>query len=478
MSEKSRAKAFSVALLLCLLLLPSACPAEEESAVRSNEDRLDPLADYLPEAETARGGSAADFWRDAQGAFRWTYYGRARDNHGADGSGAGEIHVNAAGYGLDFRSGYAWGVVGFDTSLAMNIGRGDGNSEVLKFDSETGRDSSSFTFREAALKLNFGDDRRRFMLRGGFTPIRVGTIGTSAGINPHGYRGLEAKFRTGDFELGYGWADRFHNDWDDNFREITNMWHQNRDNHDDGKRIDYIHSFGARYEFGPDKAAFVDLGVGEGKDFRRNAQIAASYPVRFGDGSDLTLTGYFIWGKYREELASAISKNPVDEYHFSASARYRRGPWTFQLGYGQTDADDSREMQFRLTPWANSDNRNFIQTWGQLDDFVWNGEKVVKISATLDLSEMLFPGLRVGAAFLYGWNIRSYDERNTIAAKEFDLSLEYVPSDGGLKGWSFGVYPAWLRFDDDKFYGKHSRNDVKVIVAYNCAIDFSSMFKK
>lgn len=424
----------------------------------------------------AAAEDGAAFWRDAWLNMRLTYYARDRNNHGTD-SRASEIDVDALGWGMDFRSGYAWGFVGFDGSLALNVGKGDGNSEVLLYDSRENRDSSSASFREAAIKFKYeADGFGALYLRGGFTPIRVGTIGTSGGVNPHGYRGVEVKWRLGrerNFEIGYGWADRFHNDWDDRFRDMTNKWHQNRDGYDDGGRIDYIHSLGLRYEFGPGNAGFVDVGVGEGKGFRKNAQIAASYPFAMRDGT-LTLTGYYIWGKYERALASYIAEDPDDEYHFSASARYDRGPWTFFAGYGQTRARDGQEMQFRLTPWANSDNRNYIQTWAQLDDFVWDGEKVVKVAVNYDLSRLLLPGLRVGASYNYGWDIESYDERGTISAQEFDLSLEYAPQSERFKGWSIGVYPAWLRFDDDKFYGKHSRNDVKFIIAYNTKVDLTA----
>lgn len=429
-------------------------------------------------ASASDEGGFGDFWDDATLGFRAIYYGRDRDNHGTDSNG-GEIDVDAFGYGLDFRSGYGWGFVGFDASLVVNLGSGDGNSEVLKYDINANSDSSSASYREAALKLKFGCADGALSFRGGYTPIRIGTIGTSAGINPHGYRGIEAKWQFGDWELGYGWADRFHNDWDDRFRRMTNKWHQNRDGYDDGGQIDYIHSFGARYVFGPDKAGFVDIGVGKGRDFRKNAQIAVFYPRKLRNDAALDLTGYFIWGKYNEKLAYDFTTNASDEYHFSASARYTKGPWSFMLGYGQTDADDSKEMQFRLTPWANSDNRNFIQTWAQLDDFVWNGEKVIKISATYDLSDRIFPGmpgLRLGVSFNYGWDIESYDSRGTIYATEFDLGLEYVPTEGPFKGWSAGIYPAWLRFEDDDFYGKPSRDDVKFIVGFNHTLDFREVF--
>lgn len=55
-------------------------------------------------------------------------------------------------------------------------------------------------------------------------------MGTSGGLQSHSYRGVEAKYKIGDFELGYGWADQFRNEWDNRFRDMTNSWEQGRSN--------------------------------------------------------------------------------------------------------------------------------------------------------------------------------------------------------------------------------------------------------
>ena len=458
-------------LLVCALCAASPTLAQEES----NEDRVDPLLDVSGKTEESLpkmvpGTGITALWERSQVTFRATYYGRARNNVHTD-SKASEIHVNVLGLGIDFVSGYAWDTIGFDVSANANLGRGHGNSEVLNYNPQSNRDTEYATIGQAALKLKIGQPDLGMEMRGGYTPIRVGTMGTSGGLHPHGYRGVEVKGFLGDFWLGYGWADQFHNEWTRHFIDMTNSWHQNQDGYSGAKRIDYVHSLGGRYSFGPEKTGFVDVGIGEGKDYRRNAQIAASYPFAVGNGDTLTLTGYWYWGKYQSKLSGI--DDPRNEHHVSASARYKTGNWTLAGGYGYTHAPDGWEMQFRMTAWANSDNRNFIQTWAQLDDFVWDGESVVQAEATYDLGDLTsIRGLSIGARFSYGWGINNRDGANrgrTGNAWEVDYNIQYVVPEGRLKGMSFGIYPAHLRFSD--FDGKYDRNDIKVIVGYSYTFD-------
>ena len=122
-------------------------------------------------------------------------------------------------------------------------------------------------------------------------------------------------------------------------------------------------------------------------------------------------------------------------------------------------------MNFRLTPWANSDNRNQIQTWGQLDDFVWDGTKVLKVAASYQIGSYVgMPGLAVGISGIQGWAMKNPGRGNT-SANEIDLSLTYDVKEGALKGVGFGIFPARLRTNG--FYGKSDRNDVKLIASYS-----------
>jgi hypothetical protein len=135
------------------------------------------------------------------------------------------------------------------------------------------------------------------------------------------------------------------------------------------------------------------------------------------------------------------------------------------MGFGVTHAPDSREMNFRLTPWANSDNRNQIQTWGQLDDFVWDGTRVIKASASYQIGPYIgVPGLAVGVSGIRGWAIKN-PGRGDTSANEIDLSVTYDVKEGPLKGAGIGVFPARLRTNG--FYGKSDRNDVKIIASFS-----------
>lgn len=436
-----------------------------------------PQADYFPpEYEIAEIMSAsstgADFWNKGKFVTQYTYYGRARTSDDKK----NQIHVNAFGIGLGFISGYAWDTVGFDLRLNTNLGRGNGWSEVLTHDIDKDTDRSNFNVGEAALKLKLGDSDLGMEFRGGYLPIRIGTLGTLGGLHPHSYRGFESKvLLSGNFWLGYGWADRFHNEWDYTYRKMTTAWHQNRGSYqDEAPEVDYVHSIGGRYMFGPDNKAFVDMGVGEGEDYRRNAQFASYYPLKLSDGSELIFTTYALWGKYLTE--SSKIAHPKNEYHYSASAEWRTGNWYFFGAYGQTHSPDSGEMNFRMTAWANSDNRNFIQTWAQLDDFVWDGQQVVELGIGHEIGKLIgLPGLSLSGHINYGWDMRVPGRDKRGRAWEFNGGIQYAVQDGMLKGLTFGAYPARLRTHDFYIngYGKQGRDDIKVVISYFTTFDMT-----
>ncbi|OQS36330.1 hypothetical protein B0T40_10915 [Chromobacterium haemolyticum] len=410
-----------------------------------------------------------DLITKSETTFSAIYYGRNRQADWPappNGKNRDDITVNALNLGLNFRSGYAWNKLGFDAAAhaAIRLDSGKGWSEVLNHDVNDssqpgGVDKSAAVLSQAALKFRQHEDGQGFSARAGYTPIGIGTLGTSGGLQSHAYRGVEMKYKFGDFEVGYGWADQFRNEWDTRFRDMTNSWEQGRSNGSAAKRVDYVNSLGFRYA---PKNGFVDVGVGEGKDYRRNAQIAGSYSWQLNGDDKLTATGYYFTGKYQTQLSGI--QNPKSEYHASGSVSYATNGWTLMGGLGYTKAPDSGELNFRMTPWGNSDNRNFIQTWGQLDDFVWDGTTVYKLGVNYDLAKVGVPGLTVGLSGNYATGMKNPGKADT-KAHEVDFSIGYSVQSGMFKGASIGVYPAWLRTDG--FYGKSDRNDVKVIASYS-----------
>ena len=174
---------------ICYILISTAVIAAESPIA----DEINPLLAMpderpsLPEAAPA-GAGFGKLFDDANLTLSTTYYGRARsaDNRGRDArKHANEIHVNALGNRADFVSGYAWGIVGFDVSGQTNLGSGRGWSEVLRHKEPQNKDYSSVMLAQAALKTRFGGEDVAIETRGGWTPISIGSMGTSGGLFPH-----------------------------------------------------------------------------------------------------------------------------------------------------------------------------------------------------------------------------------------------------------------------------------------------------
>ena len=405
------------------------------------------------------------------------YYGRERD-HDTMGEG---IRVHALGLNANFKSGFFNGWLGMDFSAVSNIdllnGSGHGQSEVLYYDKSIGEERNSSRFNKARLKMKFGNEAMGAKVNAGYTDIYAGTIGTSAGVNAHAYRGLDAKFNMGALQLAYGWADQFQSDWDDEFRDITNKWHARQDYddpNDQGMEIDYIHSLGLRYTL--DDKGWVDVAYGEGKDFRTNYHLAGSYSFDLNEMGKLTLISYYQSGKFEEGASQAFYKQggTEREHTWSTGLRLNKDNWMFKAGYGQTKAPDFGEYTFRLSAWANSDSRTFLSTTSQLDDFVHDGQKVIMFGSAYSFDGNL-QGLKAGFNYNYGWdNFEKNDNDTRLNGTRdgkmhgLDFQLTYTVQAGPMKGLWLGVMPAFLRTSDTDV--KDDRNDVKVVASYNISV--------
>ncbi|WP_211471150.1 OprD family outer membrane porin [Collimonas humicola] len=455
--------------LALLLLLSSQSVLATGPAEGSDDSRMSGLQRFnIPSIESAANGVA--FFDESDIKFRSTWYSRDRRT----GDGNDQIRVSAVALGIDALSGYAWDLIGFDltANLSGKLGASSGWSEVLFHDLGNNRERSNATLGQAALKLKFtdGNGNDGLYLRAGYTPIDVGTLGTAGGLLQDAYRGLQAKYQLGDMTFGYGWADRFRNEWDDRYSEMTTGWHQNRGPFaGTANKIDYIHSLGVRYAATDAASTLIDAGIGEGDGYRRNGQLAVAATIPLGAGTangDVRVTGYAFGAKYLSALSGFA--NPSMEWHLGTSATYTRGPLALSAGFAATHAPDSDEMNFRLTAWANSDNRNYIQTWGQLDDFVWNGQKVLKLSMSYDLSKAFqLPGLSAGVSTNLSAGLRN-PGGSTGHMRELDGRLSYAFQNGRFKGMTADLLPG--RLVTKNFHGKQSRSDIKFIVAYACTL--------
>lgn len=302
--------------------------------------------------------------------------------------------------------------------------------------------------------------------RSGYTSIVAGSIGTAGGKSNNAYRGFETKVRVKGAQIAYGWADQFGNKWDRIFRDME-LPKNVAAAYPGGRRIQYIHSLGGRFEFGSGRNAYVDAAVGEGHLYRRNAQLAAGIPFTIENIGEVTLSAYGMVAQYHE--AKSGIADPDTEFHVNGSAQLKSGDWTFLTGVGRTHAPDSAtDMKLSLTPGPHSDSRTFIQTGAHLDTFITNGQNVFKLSAKHDIGNILnLPGLRAGVSYNYGWNAKVPGARERGESREIDCSVEYAVREGKLKGVTAGVVAGNVRYDEVRPSGKRDRDDVTVFISYS-----------
>lgn len=433
--------------------------------------------DSLNEAQEA-------FYEQSSTKLHTFLYIRDREEKNENGHFTPQIENQTLQLALDYKSGYFHDVLGVDIWVNSNLklGTTTGMSEILYYDFECIQkeleqcEKSYSALSVAALKAKFGGELFKVAVRGGYTRLNMGTIRSGWGLNPHAYRGAEAKISMGNFHFGYAIADQFKNDWDKKFRNMTNTWHQNRFEPDSvsedgtpynsGLSIDYIHSLGASYDF---ENGVIDLGYGEGKEYRKNWQALAKYSFDLG-GATLNTAAFYHGGKYIAGDVSGIS-NPENEYYVALGADLIVDAFEFRLGLSNTHAPNSSSYNFRLTPWGNSDNRNSMQATSQIEDYNVDGTKAIKLGVSYNFKNFGIPGLNAGISTNYGWNIlsdikakgsaRTYDG----TMKSVDWNIRYEFQKGDLKGLNVRLFPARFRSKNTNY--KADRNDMKLMFLYS-----------
>lgn len=405
---------------------------------------------------------------------------------GKYGLGPAGIQNQTGNVAISYISGYYQDVIGFDFwgNANIKLGHTVGQSEILYYDYDCGEpgkfspcERSYMSVSVAALKLNLGDAGTNFKLAAGYTPINSGTVKSSWGLNPHAFRGFDSALTLDKLRLTYAWADRFKNDWSRDFKPMTTAWHQNNAAglDDNGKTIkagaiiDYIHTVGAVYNFG---STVLDVGYGEGKGYRRNWQAQVERHDTLTKDVSLQSKLFYQGARYIEDLSKI--KDPATEYYVGVGFNLSHDNTVWSLGYSQNYAPNTGDYNFRLTPWANSDKRDYQPTLSQLEDFNVSGARAVRFGVSYNFADLNLPELTLGGAGTYGWHVVSDVSKTGSARKydgsmvSFDLSARYQVADGMAKGLSFTLLPALFRATDSNY--KTDRNDVKFIVGYSINI--------
>lgn len=446
------------------------------SLLASNLDPNDPLNQSAAAVDLATQATKA-FYEDSSSSLHAFLYIRDREQKNAT-TGAWEPNIEnqTLQFAWDYKSGYFRDTIGFDiwANTNLQLGSTTGMSEILYFDHECkgnpaydgkGCEKSYSALSVLAVKSKFGDEQSGLAIRGGYTPINIGTIRSSWGLNPHAYRGLEAKAHFGNWIVGYAIADQFKNDWRKEFLPMTNKWHQNQTANADKTNtvIDHIQTVGAIYKFDQGQ---IDLGYGIGKNYRKNWQALGKYGFTL-DQFKIDLTAFY-HGSIAEESELTGVNDAKAQSHIALGANITHGGFTWIAGVSTTDTKGQElDYNFRLTPWANSDNRNFLQAHSALDDYITDGTKAIKLGVNYNFAEWGLPGLSAGVGGNYGTNVRSDRDEKLYdgSMHSFDWNLGYRFIGGSLDGLNIRTLRSQFRGDD--IVHKADRNDLRLLISYS-----------
>lgn len=234
--------------------------------------------------------------------------------------------------------------------------------------------------------------------------------------------------------------------------EYKAPWHLEMDEfyqNDKTTKVDYLHSFGAKYDF---KNNFVlEAAFGQAEGYIDQYFAKASYKFDIA-GSPLT-TSYQFYG----------TRDKVDDR--SVNDLYDGTAWLQALTFGYRVADvvdlrlegtwvkaDGQQGYFlqRMTPTYASSNGRLDIWWDNRSDFNANGEKAVFFGAMYDLKNWNLPGFAIGASYVYAWDAKPatwqsnpdayYDKNRTIEESAYSLDAVYTIQDGRAKGTMFKLH--------------------------------------
>lgn len=354
-----------------------------------------------------------------------------------------------ANLNLDFSSGYAWDMLGFDIAAFSAIEIADAHdsghpneiafsSKNRAYDEDYSGDKSGVSLYKAAAKFKYGN----WWARGGYIqPSGQTLLAPHWSLLPGTYRGVETGYRydfgdAGELSLSYMWADKYKSPWHtqmDNFRRA-----------DRKTGVSYLHSVGAKYDF---KNEWVlEAAYGQARNYVDQYFAKSSYKMSVL-GNPLT-TSYQFYGT-QDRVHDKNDPNSIYDglaWLQALTFGYTTGQfdWRLEGTYVKAEGNQGYFLQ-RMTPTYSSSNGRLDVWWDNRSDFNANGEKALYAGVLYDLSKWDLPGFAIGGSYVYAWDAKPstnpiYDQNQRLKESAWSLDALYTIQEGRAKGTLFKLH--------------------------------------
>ncbi|MBD8162981.1 chitoporin ChiP [Erwinia persicina] len=390
------------------------------------------------------------------------------------------LHHSTFNGSLDFSSGYAAEVIGFDLAVfgALDMANSGpaapneiGFSDAkTRWDEHWSGDRNGTSLYKAAVKVNYDD----IWLKAGYLqPTGQTLMAPHWSFLPGTYLGAESGIRkewgdAGALSFSYMWSNRYKAPWYEhmyNFRKADGI-----------TGISYLHSVGMKYEL-TDKAV-IEGAFGQAAGYMDQYFFKGSYAFPL-QGNDLR-TSWQFYGARDKEKGGAGNVNDVYDglaWLQALTLGYTAGPVDLRLeGTWVKAAGNQGYFLQRMTPGYASSNGRLDVWWDARSDWNANGEKALFAGVMYDLARWELPGWGIGTSYAFGWGAKpashpANDPHRRLKESAWNLDLLYTIQSGVAEGTLFKLH--FTRYDNHSSipsYGGGYNNifqdekDVKFIV--------------
>ncbi|MFQ0971779.1 MULTISPECIES: OprD family outer membrane porin [Gilliamella] len=349
---------------------------------------------------------------------------------------------------LDFKSGYiadrlAIELGGYGAWEVSNGGNGHPNEigfsgAHTRWDEDWKKDVSGLSFYKA--QANFKIDELFWVKAGYIQPSGQTLLAPHWSLLPGTYRGFEIG-STLDFDsagalsMSYMWSDKYKAPWYKRLYEFK-QWGK-------GKKIDYLHSAGLKYDFKNDLV--LESAFGQAQNYMNQFFGKVSYKMEVFDNP--MIMSYQFYG------AKDQSHKGTDVYDGlawlqAATLGYQVGAIGLRFEGVSVKADGEQGFFLqRMTPDYASSNGRLDIWWNSRSDFNANGEKALFAEVTYDLSHLshYLAGWKTGASYAYGWDAkpstnRQYNQKQRLIESAYNFDLGYTVQESWAKDTTFQLH--------------------------------------
>ncbi|WP_421867736.1 OprD family outer membrane porin [Motiliproteus sp.] len=388
-------------------------------------------------AQDSTGSFINDSKVDAK--FRTFYFNR-------DFEGRNDAIAAAQALRLDYQSGYASDLIGFDASL-FTVGKlsgdtGEGGTGVLQTNSD-GSQSGYTKIGQAYLKLKLGQEAE---LKAGRMVIDTPLFNDSdSRITPSSTQVvmLDGSFHGADL---YGiWSDKASAKTEDGFHDYV-----------DNQGNDYeVIVLGGGYTF--DNKVSVHAAHGQADNVLRQTYFNVSYPMALSQDMTLLLDAHHYIGEADGDgaLDSVGSDYDSDLTNLAAQLRYQQ--MKFTLSYQAVNGDEYEESWDGFTH-----DDNGLVTWNSVQRLDFDRADERSWQARLDYKFKSVPGLSVMTRYTRGDNI---DTGSGPDGKEWERNVELRYNFPYVEGLSLRWRNSTVRSTETS-----NTDENRLILNYNIAL--------